>query len=311
MKFGENLKVIRKQKKISQEDLAENLGVSRQSISKWETGENYPSMQNIVCLCSIFKCKMNDLVHEDFEDLDFLGEEVKMSVVKLNQEEQKRMKLVSKILYVFARIGKIVSKVAMVFVVLAMIAVPVLLAKLEVKDDKLVYNDTSILEVLEKNDGIEITIKDKENIKVANANKEDVKKFMEMMQPNRKYVVIGLYEVGFITLFVGLFFISKLLDYLDKLFVNIYNGDTPFTLDNINYIKKMAYYMIFCMILPVIGEACFTAAMLRDVELDIDLFSIMSIILVYSLSLIFEYGYRIQQDSKGKMYGKELEESEK
>ena len=44
MKFGENLKLIRKSKKISQEDLADKLGISRQSVSKWETGENYPSM---------------------------------------------------------------------------------------------------------------------------------------------------------------------------------------------------------------------------------------------------------------------------
>ncbi len=38
MKFGDNLKQIRKNKKISQEELAEKLGVSRQSISKWKTG---------------------------------------------------------------------------------------------------------------------------------------------------------------------------------------------------------------------------------------------------------------------------------
>ena len=50
MKFGDNLKLIRKSRKISQEELAEKLGVSRQSLSKWETGENYPSMQNIMCL---------------------------------------------------------------------------------------------------------------------------------------------------------------------------------------------------------------------------------------------------------------------
>ena len=47
MKFGDNLKRVRKIRKISQEDLAEKLGVSRQSVSKWETGENYPSMTNI------------------------------------------------------------------------------------------------------------------------------------------------------------------------------------------------------------------------------------------------------------------------
>lgn len=44
MKFGENLKLIRKSMKISQEELADKLGVSRQSVSKWETVENYPSI---------------------------------------------------------------------------------------------------------------------------------------------------------------------------------------------------------------------------------------------------------------------------
>lgn len=38
MKFGENLRKLRKLKKLSQEDLAEKLNVSRQSVSKWETG---------------------------------------------------------------------------------------------------------------------------------------------------------------------------------------------------------------------------------------------------------------------------------
>lgn len=38
MKFGDNLKKLRKTKKLSQEDLAEKLNVSRQSVSKWETG---------------------------------------------------------------------------------------------------------------------------------------------------------------------------------------------------------------------------------------------------------------------------------
>ena len=83
MKFGDNLKRVRKMRKISQEELADKLGVSRQSVSKWETGENYPSMTNIMCLCTIFKCKLNELVHEDMTDINSLDEEVKMKVVKL------------------------------------------------------------------------------------------------------------------------------------------------------------------------------------------------------------------------------------
>ena len=54
MKFGDNLRNLRKSKKMSQEKLAEKVGVSRQSVSKWETGEAYPEMNHILILCDIF-----------------------------------------------------------------------------------------------------------------------------------------------------------------------------------------------------------------------------------------------------------------
>ena len=57
MNFGQNLKELRKSKNISQEKLAEKVGVSRQSVSKWETGEAYPEMNNILELCKIFHCQ--------------------------------------------------------------------------------------------------------------------------------------------------------------------------------------------------------------------------------------------------------------
>lgn len=63
MKFGENLCFLRKNAKMSQENLAEKVGVSRQSVSKWENGETYPEMDNILKICKIFHCKINDLIH--------------------------------------------------------------------------------------------------------------------------------------------------------------------------------------------------------------------------------------------------------
>lgn len=42
MLFGENLKKLRKKKKLSQDDLAEKVNVSRQSVSKWENGLSFP-----------------------------------------------------------------------------------------------------------------------------------------------------------------------------------------------------------------------------------------------------------------------------
>ena len=58
MNFGENLKNFRKNSKMSQEVLAEKVGVSRQAVSRWEVGEAYPEMSNIVALCSIFHCNI-------------------------------------------------------------------------------------------------------------------------------------------------------------------------------------------------------------------------------------------------------------
>ena len=91
MRFGDNLKNLRKIKNLSQEKLAEKVGVSRQSISKWECGEAYPEMDNILKLCKIFNCKLNDLIHEDLTDINSLGEDVKMSVVKFKKEKQEKV----------------------------------------------------------------------------------------------------------------------------------------------------------------------------------------------------------------------------
>ncbi|MBX4272224.1 helix-turn-helix domain-containing protein [Clostridium estertheticum] len=50
MSFAENLKSIRQERHISQEELAEILGVSRQAVSKWEQGSGYPEMEKLLVL---------------------------------------------------------------------------------------------------------------------------------------------------------------------------------------------------------------------------------------------------------------------
>lgn len=60
--FGENLQNLRKIKNISQEQLAERLDVSRQAVSKWESGSGYPEMDKIIAICEIFNCNMDTLM---------------------------------------------------------------------------------------------------------------------------------------------------------------------------------------------------------------------------------------------------------
>ena len=62
MNFAENLKSIRKEQKLSQEELAEMLGVSRQAISKWEQGEGYPEVEKLLLLSSKLNISLDNLM---------------------------------------------------------------------------------------------------------------------------------------------------------------------------------------------------------------------------------------------------------
>lgn len=70
MKFSDNLKKLRKDMNLSQEDLADKLGVSRQSISKWESGVVYPEMDKMVQLCKLFNVSMDDLLNNNVSEVN-------------------------------------------------------------------------------------------------------------------------------------------------------------------------------------------------------------------------------------------------
>lgn len=65
MTFGENLQFLRKRAGLTQEDLAEKMEVSRQSVSKWESNSAYPEMDAILRLCDLFGVDMDTLLRGD------------------------------------------------------------------------------------------------------------------------------------------------------------------------------------------------------------------------------------------------------
>lgn len=67
--LSENLKKIRKDNHLSQEQLADDLGVSRQAISKWESGVAYPEMEKIVQICQKFELNIDDLLNKDIREV--------------------------------------------------------------------------------------------------------------------------------------------------------------------------------------------------------------------------------------------------
>ena len=66
MFLGSNLQYLRRESgAMTQEKLAEQIGVSRQTVSKWESGEAYPELHKLLDLCDIFSCKLDDLLRQD------------------------------------------------------------------------------------------------------------------------------------------------------------------------------------------------------------------------------------------------------
>ncbi len=68
MSFGTNLQYLRKMNNtMTQDQLAEKMSVSRQTISKWEADEAYPEMEKLIRLCELFSCTMDDLLRKDMK----------------------------------------------------------------------------------------------------------------------------------------------------------------------------------------------------------------------------------------------------
>ena len=70
MDFGDKLKQYRLKEGLSQEQLAEKIGVSRQAITKWETKRSLPDVENMIILAELFKRTLEELVLDEVKKQD-------------------------------------------------------------------------------------------------------------------------------------------------------------------------------------------------------------------------------------------------
>lgn len=65
MKVGNQIKKYRQSIKLTQEELAEKIYVTRQTVSNWENGKNYPDLNSLIMLCDLFNISLDILVKGD------------------------------------------------------------------------------------------------------------------------------------------------------------------------------------------------------------------------------------------------------
>lgn len=289
MKFDENLYNLRKTQKISQEKLAEKIGVSRQSVSKWENGTAYPEMNRIFELCKIFHCKLNDLVNDNILDFDSLDKEVKMSVVKFNKEKQNKLKIVSKTISIFSKMLQVITIIISAVMIMSMLFIPSAINNTNVDNGSIIVADKNVMEF--------------------NLDQMTTNTIVNVFEEHSKLEIILYTEIIMICLTVFVMIISFAMLYLAKLFDSISKGDTPFTLENLKNIKRVAILFISYLIFPDVSGTLFQWITKIDMNIDYEITKIFYVLIIICIYYIFDYGHQIQLDSKGKIYG-EVESNE-
>lgn len=67
---------------MTQEELAEKLGVSRQPVSKWELDTAYPEIVKVIELCRLLSCSMDELIRTDMNIVDECYSDIRMETVR-------------------------------------------------------------------------------------------------------------------------------------------------------------------------------------------------------------------------------------
>ena len=184
-----------------------------------------------------------------------------------------------------------------------MILIPFIISNVEVKENQISFK-TDNIKIIDEN---KIEIHD---IIVGELDIDDEDyDVIEMFENNSNIKIITYVETGLVFLLVELYIMIIILGCVEKLFNNIKENTTPFTLDNVNYIKKISYLIIALILISPISDLLFSILLgiSNGGSSPFELMNILEILIIFSMSYIFEYGYEIQKDSKGKMYGNENE----
>ena len=265
MTLKENLQTIRKINHLSQEKLAAKIGVSRQSISKWENGEAYPTTANMIAICSVLHCKITDLIDVNSEECSSFDHKTKKEIIALTQKDQKRLQKTSKVIYILARIIRYLTLFGFVIIGLSIYA------------SRYVFLNYMFSDL-----PAEITMGE-----------------LSFVNYFRFGIVI---KAAFIIFVIVLYVLATLLIYLtlretEHFFQRISNQQSPFSLENTLSLKKISKYLLLWILVSTATNLMLSITGLShkaSINLPVIFFALITICFIY----IFQYGQLLESSKK-------------
>ena len=112
-KIGSFLKELRKEKELTQEQLAETLNVSRRTVSRWETGSNMPDLDLLMEMADLYQVELRELLNGERKN-EPMNKELKetvMQVAEYSNAEKKRSTIIVRVYFVVGIIALIANAI--------------------------------------------------------------------------------------------------------------------------------------------------------------------------------------------------------
>lgn len=103
-KMGAFLKELRKEKNITQDQLAEEMGVARRTVSRWETGSNMPDMDILIDISDFYKVDLREILDGERKN-EQMDKEMKETVLKVAEYESEGKRRNAIVVIVYSALG--------------------------------------------------------------------------------------------------------------------------------------------------------------------------------------------------------------
>ena len=219
----------------------------------------------------------------------------------LEEKKQKRLKLFSKIVSIISSIGKIGCIIGVAGLTIAMLVVPFVTSNIKVSNNVLkVFGEEIKYERTDEK--IKLTYKDETHDITGKTEVFALNNVLDYLEDNNLNKVTLTAEIVFAGAFATLVIVFFMLNNLKKIAKNINRNETPFTIDNIDYLRKIGYYLIVLLILPFVISLIIQVILGVDYKISFNFSGLTIIFIAFILSYVFEYGSKLQEKSDLKIY---------